>query len=127
MKDGKGKSTGRTTDEAVVAISAARGSRGSALKAVTANGLVDGLVVYFGDAGAWGGSLDQARIVDGKEAAAALLAEAEADVGRCKVVAPYLIDVTRDATGGVRPATYREVMRAAGPSIRLDLGKQAEG
>lgn len=123
MKQGKGP--GRTTDEAVVAISAARGSRGSALKAVTANRLADGLVVYFSDGGAWAETIDQARVVEGKEAAATLLAEAEADAGR--VVAPYLIDVGRDEAGGLRPAAYREVMRAAGPSVRLDLGKQAEG
>jgi len=121
------KSPSRTTDEAVVAISSARGSRGSASKTVTANRLGDGVVVYLAEDGGWIEGIESARAVDGKEAAAALLAEAEADVGRCRVVAPYLIDVVRDARGALRPATYREVMRAAGPSVRLDLGKQAEG
>ncbi len=41
------------------------------------------------------------------------------------VVAPYLFDVRRTA-GGIRPVKEREIIRAAGPTVRHDLGKQAQ-
>jgi hypothetical protein len=42
------------------------------------------------------------------------------------VVDPYLIEVTRE--GAVpRPVRLREAIRARGPTVRPDLGKQAEG
>ncbi len=40
------------------------------------------------------------------------------------VVNPYLFDVRADADG-VHPVKEREIVRAAGPSVRRDLGKQA--
>ena len=116
------KATSRKTEEAAV-ISAARGGRGSSLKAATANRLADGAVVYLADDGRWAERIDAARIADGKDAAAALLADAERHVALCRVVGPYLIDVTRDTVGTVRPATYREHIRAFGPSIHPQFGK----
>ena len=59
--------------------------------------------------------------------AAALLALAEADAAaRHEVVDPYLIDVEEEG-GALRPTKYREAIRCLGPTIRQDLGKQAEG
>jgi hypothetical protein len=116
------KGTPRKTEEAAV-ISAARGGRGAALKAVTANRLSDGAVVYLAEGGEWAERLAGARVVDGKEAAAALLADAERDAALCRVVTPYLIDVARNTDGALRPATYREHIRAFGPSIHPQFGK----
>jgi hypothetical protein len=118
-------STARAGDEAAAAISAARGGRGAALKAVTANRLADGVVVYYAEGGEWAERIEHARVAEDKDAAASLLADAERDVGRCRVIAPYLIDVVRGDGGALRPTTYREKIRAAGPSIHPDLGKQA--
>jgi hypothetical protein len=39
-------------------------------------------------------------------------------------VAPYLFDV-REAAGRTVPVKVREAIRAAGPTVRTDLGKQA--
>jgi hypothetical protein len=116
------KGTSRKTEEAAV-ISAARGGRGAALKVATANRLTDGAVVYLAGDGEWAERIDRARVADGKEAAAALLTHAERDAALCRVVTPYLIDVTRDPDGALRPATYREHIRAFGPSIHPQFGK----
>lgn len=125
MSETETKSSKRTSEEGVLAISTARGARGAALKAVTANRLADGVVVYLGTDG-WVEIIAAARSVEGKEVAAALLAEAEADVAACRVVGPYVIDVTPGEGGTLQATTGRERIRALGPTIRLDLGKQAE-
>jgi hypothetical protein len=39
-------------------------------------------------------------------------------------VNPYLFEV-REEAGGIGPVEEREVIRSAGPTIRRDLGKQA--
>ena len=94
---------------------------------VTANRLDDGLVVYLNGASggaSWSERIEDARIA-GDEASARLLAEAEGPEQAIRVVAPYLIEVARE--GGVpRPVSHREAIRALGPTVRPDLGKQAE-
>lgn len=125
MSETEAKNSKRASDEDVLAISIARGARGAALKAVTANRLVDGLVVYLGADG-WVEMIAAARSVEGKEAAATLLAEAEPDVAACRVVGPYVIDVVTGEAGTLRATSERERIRALGPTIRPDLGKQAE-
>ena len=42
-----------------------------------------------------------------------------------RVIDPYLIEVTLDGAAP-RPVSNREAIRAQGPTVRLDLGKQAE-
>ena len=107
-------------------ISAARGGRGAALKVATANRLSDGAVVYLGD-GEWTERIEGARIADGKDAATALMEDAEREVPLCRVVAPYLIDVGYSADNALRPATYREQIRAFGPSIHPQFGRHEAG
>ena len=50
---------------------------------------------------------------------------ADQAVADCQVIGPYLIDIADD-DGAVRPLHYREAIRSKGPTVRLDLGKQAE-
>ena len=89
---------------------------------VTANRLTDGVVLYRTPAGGWSDRLADGEIVAGKEAGAARLAEAEAAVKDCRVVAPYLIDVVADADAvGIRPQRFREAVRAAGPTVAADF------
>ena len=57
-------------------------------------------------------------------ACAALLAKAEPSVAAQQVVEPYLFEVALEE-GAIVPASVREKIRMAGPTIRLDLGKQA--
>ncbi|MEJ0043091.1 MAG: DUF2849 domain-containing protein [Rhizomicrobium sp.] len=46
------------------------------------------------------------------------------DVKANEVVAIYLFDVKLDG-GVIKPVKEREIIRAAGPTVRRDLGKQA--
>ncbi len=92
-------------------------------KIVTANRLGDGLVVYLNGAG-WSERIDDARVAGDDAAASRLLAQAEGPGQAIRVVDPYLIEVTGE--GAVpRPVRHREVIRALGPTVRPDLGKQA--
>ena len=93
-------------------------------KIVTANRLDDGLVVYLNGAG-WSERIEDARIAGDDAAADGLLAEAEGPGQEIRVVEPYLIEIALEGAEP-RPVSYREAIRAKGPTVRLDLGKQAE-
>jgi hypothetical protein len=86
---------------------------------LTANRLAEGDVVYW-RAGAWVEGFGEAEVFEGEVEAKAALAAAQAFVAGNSVVNPYLLDV-KDG----RPAKEREIIRALGPSVRADLGKQA--
>jgi hypothetical protein len=90
---------------------------------LTANRLRDGEVAYWA-AGRWVGALDQAEVFQDDASAKAALKAADASVQDRTVVNPYLFDVRREA-GVLRPVKEREIIRAAGPTIRRDLGKQS--
>jgi len=96
---------------------------------VSANRLSDGLVVYLCNEGArasWSLDLDDATVAATDERAAELLALGVADAeSRHEAVDPYLIEVAEKG-GRLRPTKYREVIRCLGPTVRSDLGKQAE-
>jgi len=92
---------------------------------LTANRLTDGAVTYW-RSGRWVEALAEAEILaDGTTAKAALDA-AKVSVADRAVVNPYLFEV-RIEGGHAVPAKEREIIRAAGPSVRGDLGKQAGG
>ena len=90
---------------------------------LTANRLVVGEVVYWGGEFGWVQRLEQAQVLMNGEAEAALAGAADW-VKKGEVVAPYLFDV-RVKEGVPVPVKVREAIRAAGPTVRLDLGKQA--
>ena len=92
-------------------------------KIVTANRLGDGEVIYLTAAGGWAERLEDAAVASEIDAAEALLRQAETH--RTHAVEPYLIDVSLEA-GRPRPLRYRERLRARGPSVRFDLGKQSQ-
>jgi len=92
-------------------------------KALTANRLVDGEVVFLSH-GAWVERFVEADLFE--DEAVALEAEAHAKTLVTLLVEPYLIDVA-EVEGGVAPVSYRERVRALGPSNKPDHGKQAEG
>ncbi|MCP5432152.1 MAG: DUF2849 domain-containing protein [Alphaproteobacteria bacterium] len=93
-------------------------------QALTANRLGDGEVVYRTPAGAWSARFAEAAVFGTKADAEKALADAEADVAARRVVAVYLFDVV-PGPNGPSPRETREVIRAKGPTVRLDLGKQA--
>lgn len=99
---------------------------------VIASRLSDGLVVFLKQAvqaGAveWALRLESAEVAESDARAAELLEIAEADAVSSQIVVdPYLIEVEEQG-GQLRPTKFREVIRCLGPTIRRDLGKQAEG
>lgn len=92
---------------------------------LTANRLGPGEVVYWSAARGWVPRLAEADVLENKTANAALEAAAEW-VRRREIVGPYLFAV-RVEDGAVIPVKAREMIRAAGPTVRRDLGKQASG
>jgi len=94
------------------------------MKALTANRLADGEVVFW-DRGEWTERFAGAQLWEGADADAEA-AEAHAKSQLTLVVDPYLIDVEAVA-GGYAPVSYRERVRALGPTNKPDHGKQAQG
>jgi len=79
---------------------------------VTANRLIDGIVVYLASDGGWTEEIDRARLAETEDEVKALEAEAAKDVAARKVVAVYPMEVAvRDGT--VDPLSVRERIRAA--------------
>jgi Protein of unknown function (DUF2849) len=79
---------------------------------VTANRLIDGIVVYLASDGGWTEEIGRARLAETEDEVKALEAEAAKDVAARKVVAVYPMDVAvRDGT--VDPLSVRERIRAA--------------
>ena len=93
---------------------------------ITANRLRDGIAVFLTRSGVWSENIDEAALALEPQAAAALEARAKADETATLVTGSYLIDAER-RDGRVWAALIRERMRTLGPTVRLDLGKQAEG
>lgn len=95
-------------------------------KALTANRLHDGCVVFFTRAGTWSEAIDDAAIGLEPQSAAAMERRGFEAVSANFVTDPYLFDVERQR-GRVRAVHIRERIRALGPTVRADLGKQADG
>jgi hypothetical protein len=90
---------------------------------LTANCLRQGDVLYWKTDG-WVRDFAQGQLLADPSAAAAALDAAQKFVADNRVVSPYLFEV-REQDGKIRPVKEREIVRAAGPSVRTDLGKQA--
>ena len=93
------------------------------MKALTGNRLSDGEVVFW-KAGQWVERFVEAELFADDEAAMA--AEAHAKTEQTIVVDPYLIDVI-ESEGLWAPLSYRERIRALGPTNHPQHGKQAAG
>ncbi len=93
------------------------------IQALTANDLLTGEPV-FGSPKGWAPRWADALLFDAPEPAAAALELAKAQ--STIVVDPYLVDCVPEGDVAV-PVSYRERLRALGPTIHPDMGKQAEG
>ena len=91
---------------------------------LTANCLRQGDVLYWKE-GEWVLALAEGQVLATPAEADAALAAAQRYVTDNKVVAPYLFEV-RLENGHIRPVKEREIVRAAGPTVRTDTGKQAQ-
>lgn len=93
------------------------------MKILTANRLTDGEAVWYAGGG-WAETIDSSEIAADKVAEERLEAIGAASLAANEVVDVNLIDV--DVIDGViHPLRLRERIRAAGPTNRNDLGKQA--
>ncbi len=95
------------------------------MKVLTANRLADGIAVWLGANGQWLESIDAALIARHAEAVDALDDAGKSAFNNNVVVDIALIDVT-EIDSEIYPIRLRERIRASGPTIRTDLGKQAE-
>jgi len=93
------------------------------MMALTANRLIDGEVVFW-SAGRWVEHFGQAELFEAEDRAGD--AEARAKTETTVVISPYLIAVAA-AEDGYAPVSYRERLRALGPTNTPHHGKQAEG
>jgi sulfite reductase (NADPH) hemoprotein beta-component len=93
------------------------------MKALTGNLLGDGETVFW-NAGRWVARFKDAQLFDDEAEAEA--AEAHAKSELTVVVDPYLIDLVQ-SEGLWAPLSFRERIRALGPSNHPQHGKQALG
>ena len=92
--------------------------------AISANRLIDGIVVFLSPTG-WAEELrDAERFSDKAAAEAAMDNRAKLDAARNLIVEPTAFELTQ-INGAVRAEHIREAIRANGPTVRPDLGKQA--
>jgi hypothetical protein len=89
------------------------------LKIVTANRLRQGDVVYLTDTGKWSIHLNQSRTTRDAAELEAMLAQAGEAVEAREIVAPYEMEVV-EVDGILQPLSTREIIRAAGPTVRAD-------
>ena len=92
---------------------------------ISANRLDDGAVVWLNDRHEWVGNLDDACAFEAEQLEDATLA-ASRSVARNLVVDPQP-RAAQVMDGKPIPKDYRERLRSRGPSVRMDLGKQASG
>ena len=93
---------------------------------VTANEIMSGQVVFLTPQGGWSTDPAEAAFAESREAAEALLARGLASNARSEAELVALIAAGRDAGGRPYPTRKRERIRALGPTVRRDLGYQAE-
>ena len=93
---------------------------------ITANRLTDGVVVFQTVGDIWSEDFNRARVLADPSATADALARAKLDEESNLVVDAYAVPV-EERNGHFAPKALREAIRAAGPTNRRDLGKQAAG
>lgn len=91
---------------------------------ISANRLGDGIIVFLAKGGNWVESLAGAEIFADKTGAEAGLAAAGAAMAANIIIeiTPFDVDIT---SAGPVPRHIRDRIRSAGPTVRLDHGKQA--
>ena len=89
-----------------------------------ANDILSGRVVYLTNEGGWSERIADAMTFETPEDEARLKQIVDAAFEARRVVDVVPIEVSVE-NGSIRPLVYRERVRAQGPSVRTDLGKQA--
>ena len=94
-------------------------------KVLTANHLLSGEVVFLAEGELWTPRIAEALIGESDEEQTWLERAGQRAAGAQIVVEPYLIDVERGGAA-IQPVRLRERIRTLGPTVRPDLGKQAQ-
>jgi Protein of unknown function (DUF2849) len=94
------------------------------MKVLTGNRLIDGEAVWYSQDGRWIETIVGAEVARDKAAEERLDAVGKAAYANNLVLDVELIDVEL-INGEIVPVRLRERIRAAGPTNRRDLGKQA--
>lgn len=90
-----------------------------------ANHVLDGdVIVWTGSE--WSVDPQAALVAEDDEQALQLEAVRDTSQESGEVIEPYLVTVRREDDGQFVPVHYRERLRTLGPSVRRDLGKQAD-
>ena len=92
---------------------------------ISANRLTDGIIVFLASGHRWVESLQQAEVFPDATATKAALARVDADLRDNFVIEVAAFDVTT-AGGRIEARHLRDRIRAAGPTVHKDHGKQAE-
>lgn len=97
----------------------------SSLEAITANRLTDGAAVYLTAEGGWTEKVEEAAAAGDALTRQALEEKAIAGLSRQEITHWELVEVEfRDGT--LTAVKNKEAIRSRGPTVRRDLGKQAE-
>ena len=94
------------------------------MKVLTANRLIDGEAIWYSAGQAWSETIVGAEVAADKAAEEKLEAIGKAAFAGNFALDIELIDVQL-IDGAIVPVRLRERIRAAGPTNRTDLGKQA--
>lgn len=94
----------------------------TSLQAVTANRLREGDVVYLTARGTWSLHLNESRVSEDPAVVEEMLAKAAEDVAARLVISAYAMPVA-EIDGILQPLSTREIIRAAGPTVRADHRK----
>ena len=94
---------------------------------ITANRLADGVVVFQTADEGWSEDFNRAAVLAGRRRDQPQRWRAPRRTKRRNLVVDVYAVAVEIRNGHVVPKALREAIRAAGPTIRRDLGKQAEG
>ena len=89
------------------------------MKAITANRLTDGKVVYWTEEASWSEALSAAARLNDETASDALV---RASADQLIVVGPYLMDLSADGAAPGGRKHVRETIRRTGPSAGTTQG-----
>ncbi len=92
---------------------------------VSGNRLTDGAVVYLSTDGGWVERIEEAAVAASEDERAALEDAANAGIASQQVTGWEFAEISEE--GGIRKAIKNiQHIRSLGPTVRRDLGKQAE-
>lgn len=94
------------------------------MKILTANRLRDGEAVWLAADHSWAETIEGAEIACDEICTEKLVRAGRAALLKNEVIDVELVDI-EIVDGEIRPLRLRERIRAAGPTVRRDLGKQA--